>query len=92
MLTTRRAILLLPVGAWLSGIVPGCKGRDLAGVGAAGTPFVFMLSPSHKASPQSIAKLEAFMKEHSGLTVAVRVAESGKLGAAGAGTLPSKLR
>ena len=86
MLTTRRAILLLPVGAWLSGIVPGCKGRNLAGVGAADTPFVFALSPSHKGSDHGREKLEKFLREHSGLTLAVRVTASSKEAIGGAGS------
>ena len=76
MLTPRRLLLLLPIAFWIAGAAPACKGRDLKNVGEAGSPFVLVLSPSHRAEPANLALLEKFVEEKSGLHLEIRVAES----------------
>lgn len=82
----RRLLLLLPIGIWLTGVVPGCKGRNLENVGEAGTPFVFVLSPSHSADRAKLQKLEAFVEANAGMHLEVRVAPSQAKAIAGAGS------
>lgn len=86
MLIPRRLLLLLPVGVWLTGVVPGCQGRNLEDVGEAGTPFVFVLSPAHDAKQASIDRLEAYVAHETGLHLEIRVAESQAKAVAGAGS------
>lgn len=76
MLIPRRFLLLLPIGIWLTGIVPGCKGRNLENVGDAGTPFVFVLSPAHDADRANLDRMGAFVEKHAGLHMEIRVAKS----------------
>lgn len=85
MLIPRRLLLLLPVGIWLSGVAPGCKGRNLNEVGEAGTPFVFVLSPAHDAGRANLDRLEAYVRNQTGLHLEIRVAESQAKAVAGAG-------
>ena len=54
----------------------GCGPRDLDAVGAADTPLVLLLSPSHGAGSDDLGRLAAALGEASGLTVEIAVAPS----------------
>jgi phosphonate transport system substrate-binding protein len=67
--TTLRAALLLALL-----LLAACGSRDLDAVGAADTPLVLLLSPSHGAEPDELARLATALGEQSGLAVEIVVA------------------
>ena len=57
-------------------LLAACGPRDLDAVGAADTPLVLLLSPSHGASEAELAVLAAAVGEASGLAIEIVVAPS----------------